>query len=124
MHEVSMANAIVETVINSAKKNNANKILEVKIEVGELTLLNPEQLKFCLETLSKDTILENTKFKIQKNPARISCNCCGYEGKVKIDDNSDHYLAFVSCPKCGCMDIKILSGRECNVKSIKIEKGD
>ena len=43
MHELSMANSMVEAILDTAKKNNAIKITEAILEVGELTMLNPEQ---------------------------------------------------------------------------------
>ncbi len=46
MHELSMADAMVKTVLDVAEKNDATEIIEVTIEVGKLTMLNPEQLKF------------------------------------------------------------------------------
>jgi hydrogenase nickel incorporation protein HypA/HybF len=36
MHELSMAEAIVETVLDVAKKNDAQEIVEVTIEVENL----------------------------------------------------------------------------------------
>ncbi|MDP1552847.1 MAG: hydrogenase/urease maturation nickel metallochaperone HypA, partial [Methanobacteriaceae archaeon] len=58
MHELSMADAIVKTVIESAEKNDAIEVLEVTVELGQMTMLNPEQIKFMLDVLSEDTILE------------------------------------------------------------------
>ena len=51
MHELSMAQAIVDTVLDAAEKNNATEVVEVTIEVGMLTMLNPEQLKFLLDVI-------------------------------------------------------------------------
>ena len=48
-----MADAMVKTVIDVAEKNNATEVIEVTIEVGKLTMLNPEQLKFLLDVLLK-----------------------------------------------------------------------
>jgi len=52
MHELSMAQAIVDTIMEAAEKNNAEEILEVTIEIGMLTMLNSEQLKFLLDVLT------------------------------------------------------------------------
>jgi len=42
MHEISIAWAIIESVLDCAKKNDAKRVEEILIEVGELTALNPE----------------------------------------------------------------------------------
>lgn len=123
MHELSMAQAIVDTVLDAAKKNNAEEIVEVTIEIGKLTMLNPEQLKFLLDVIVEDTLLENADIIIEDVPVEIDCRNCEFEGLANTDD-SDHYLALVLCPQCGERNVEVLKGRECNVKTIKIEKSD
>lgn len=123
MHELSMAEAIVETVLDVAEKNEAEKIVEVTIEVGKLTMLNPEQLKFLLDVITEDTLLEKASIIIEEVPVEIECQTCEYTGLANTDD-SDHYLAIVLCPECGERNPEIVTGRECNVKTIKIEKSD
>jgi hydrogenase nickel incorporation protein HypA/HybF len=123
MHELSMADAMVKTVLEVAEKNNATEIFEVTIEIGKLTMLNPEQLKFLLDVLVENTLLEGAEINIIEVPVDINCNLCEYTGSADTE-GSDHYLTIVKCPKCGERDIKITAGRECNVKTIKIEKED
>ncbi|BDZ67989.1 hydrogenase maturation nickel metallochaperone HypA [Methanobacterium ferruginis] len=123
MHELSMAEAIVETVLDVAKKNDAQEIVEVTIEVGKLTMLNPEQVRFLLGVLAEDTLLEDAEIIIEEVPVEIKCRNCEFTGLANTD-GSDHYLAIVLCPKCDERNVEILKGRECNVKTIKIEKSD
>lgn len=123
MHELSMAEAIVETVLDVAKKNDAQEIVEVTIEVGELTMLNPEQVKFLLGVLAEDTLIEGAEIIIEDVPVEIKCRNCEFTGLANTE-GSDHYLAIVLCPKCDERNVEILKGRECNVKTIKIEKSD
>lgn len=121
MHELSMADAIVKTVIDVAEKNNAQEITEVTIEIGKLTLLNPEQLKFMIDVLSENTLLEGAEIIIEEIPIEIKCNSCDFVGPFPSDD-LDHLVPIVNCPECEGRDLKITRGRECNVKTIKIEK--
>ncbi len=123
MHELSMADAIVKTAVDVAEKNEAEQITEVTIEIGELTLLNPEQLKFMIEVLSENTLLEGAEIKTELIPIELICESCNYEGP-RGPDELDHYVPVVKCPECGEGNIKINKGRECNVKTIKIETED
>ncbi len=123
MHELSMADAMVKTVLDVAEKNDAIEVLEVTIEVGKLTMLNPEQLKFLLDVLVEDTLLADAEINIVELPVELKCNLCDYTGSADMDD-SDHYLVIVKCPECGEKNVEITAGRECNVKNIKIEKED
>lgn len=121
MHELSMADAIVKTAIEVAEKNNAQEITEVTIEIGEFTLLNPEQLKFMIEVLGENTLLEGADIVIEKISIEIKCKSCNFVGAVPSDD-LDHFVPIIDCPECESRDLEIIKGRECNVKTIKIEK--
>jgi len=123
MHELSMAQAIVDTVLDAAQKNEAQDILEVTIEIGQLTMLNPEQLKFLLDVIIEGTLLENSEILIEEIPVEIECQSCDFKGKANTD-GSDHYLTIVLCPECGNRNVEVTRGRECNVKNIRIEKVD
>ena len=123
MHELSMAQAIVDTVLDAAEKNNATEVVEVTIEVGMLTMLNPEQLKFLLDVIVEDTLLVDAEIIIEDVPVEIDCRSCDYTGLANTD-GSDHYLSIVKCPQCDERNVEILTGKECNVKTIKIEKSD
>jgi len=123
MHELSMAEAMVKTILDVAEKNDATEVLEATIEVGKLTMLNPEQLKFLLDVLIESTLLENATINIEEVPVEIKCNACDYTGPANMD-GSDHYLALVKCTECNERNLEITAGRECNVKNIKIEKED
>ncbi|MEX2702630.1 MAG: hydrogenase maturation nickel metallochaperone HypA [Candidatus Baldrarchaeota archaeon] len=122
MHEFSMAQQIFSIVMKVAKENNVKKILEINIEVGQLTFLNPDQLKFALKVLSEDTIAQDAKIRIEIIQPEIRCNSCKYTGKISYDGPESHTIypiIFLKCPKCGSTDVEIIRGKECNIKNIK-----
>jgi len=105
-----------------AKENNVKKILEINIEVGQLTFLNPDQLKFALKALSEDTIAQDAKIRIEIIQPEIRCNSCKYTGKISYEGPESHTIypiIFLKCPKCGSTDVEIIRGKECNIKNIK-----
>jgi len=105
-----------------AKENNVKKILEINIEVGQLTFLNPDQLKFALKILSEDTIAQDAKIRIEIIQPEIRCNSCKYAGKISYNGPESHTIypiIFLKCPKCGSTDVEIIRGKECNIKNIK-----
>lgn len=123
MHELSMAQGIINAVLETAENNDATEVTEIYIEVGRLAMLNPEQLRFLLDVLVENTIAENAEIDISEIPVTISCPECGYEGVADLDD-SDHYAPIIECPECGNLRISILGGRDCVVKNIVVEKPD
>jgi hydrogenase nickel incorporation protein HypA/HybF len=86
-------------------------------------MLNPEQLKFLLDILVEDTIMKNAEIVLEEIPITIECNNCNFKGNANTE-GSDHYLTVVTCPDCGERNLEIVTGRECNVKNIRIEKAD
>ena len=124
MHELSMANSMVEAILDTAKKNNAIQINEAVLEVGELTMLNPEQLKFMMDILREGTIFEDAEIIINMIPIEIECKECGFKGETKTDENMDHLMSVATCPECANTKVHIIQGQECNIKTIKIERED
>lgn len=117
-----MVSAILDSVINTAEKNDAIEVLEVVVEIGELSMLNPEQVSFLIDVLKKDTIAENADFKLIEIPLKIKCPKCDYEGKADVE--GDHYAAIYKCPDCGEMRVEVTEGRDCIVRNIKVDLPD
>jgi len=120
MHEISIAGAIIDAVLDAAKKNNAIKVEEVFLEIGELTALNPDQLKFIFETISAGTTAEGARYNIKVIRPLINCKKCSYNGPIEFFERLHFFLPVIKCPRCGEADIDIIAGRECCVKKIKI----
>ncbi|MGL4670545.1 MAG: hydrogenase maturation nickel metallochaperone HypA [Methanobacteriaceae archaeon] len=123
MHELSMADGILKASLKTAEENDATEILEVTIELGKMTLLNPEQLTFLLSVLCEDTIAKNAKFNIVEIPIEIECKDCDFTGDINSDD-LDHYIPIIECPNCSSKRLNVLNGKECSVKNVIIEKPD
>ena len=66
MHELSMAQGIFTTVIDTAEANEATEVTKVVIEVGRLAMVNPEQLKFLLDVIKEDSIAADAEFQINE----------------------------------------------------------
>ena len=123
MHEFSTMQMILETVLNAAKAHGAEKILEINLDIGQLTFLNPEQLRFAFSVLSNGTVAENAKLHIRRVRPRIKCPNCGYQGPIKYDGPEYHLLGVpipLKCGKCGSAELEIKAGRECSIRGIKV----
>lgn len=77
MHDLLAAKDIIDEVIQNANKNNLKKITKVLIELGNkeyrhgdhshLETIDPENLKFNLKLVAKNTTAENAEFIIKKS---------------------------------------------------------
>ncbi len=123
MHELSMAQGIINAVLDTANENNATEVTEVTVEVGRLAMINPEQLQFILGVLVENTLMEDAEIKFEDIPAEIQCYDCDFKGEAILDDK-DHYAPLVKCPKCDSLNVETLNGKDIIVKNIVIEKPD
>ena len=123
MHELSMTTQIVETVLAEAKKHGAKKVIEVKLVIGKMTFLGTDQIGFSYKILTEDTILKGSKLTIEEKEGTIECPSCGYKGTVPIKDDPAYHIPVptLQCPECG-RAAKIVEGKECTIKSIKMAK--
>lgn len=117
-----MTDELVKRVLKEAKKHCADKVLEVHLEVGKLTLLGLEQMRFWYEVISKDSILEGSKLVIDQVDGAVKCKHCGYEGAVNYFKEAIYHITLptLSCPKCSEIT-EIIQGRDCIIKKIVFE---
>ncbi|HIP16812.1 MAG TPA: hydrogenase maturation nickel metallochaperone HypA [Methanothermococcus okinawensis] len=121
MHELSyatsMLNTILDTINNSDfKDENIKRVSKINLEIGELTFINVEQLKFAFEVVSQSTLCEGAEIEVEYIKPRVLCNNCGYEGDLDAKDEFD-----ILCPKCQSLSLKIRGGKEFNIKNITLE---
>ncbi len=118
MHEFSIGQTIVETVIAEVTKRDPvpSRVLTTRIVVGKLRQLVPEYLQFAYEQLTKDTIAEGSSLEISHKPIIGKCGACGWQGEMDID-------GFL-CKQCNAHSAEIVSGRELYLESLEIEEDD
>lgn len=118
-----MMEKMLRIILLEAKRHSAKSILEINLEIGELTFLNPDQLRFAFEVLSEGTTAERAKLNIEKMEARIECPRCGYVGPASYEGPEDHlgYMpALLKCSVCGNRELEVTAGRECMIRDFKV----
>ena len=122
MHELATSEAIADVVLEEAAKREAKRVLGVQIEIGGLSFLNPEQVRFWLEIKFEETIAHGAKLDIKLIPPEISCPGCGYKGTLEMKDDPVYHfvLPSLSCPLCGSSKVVVEKGRGCTVNRIKL----
>ncbi|RLF61340.1 MAG: hydrogenase maturation nickel metallochaperone HypA [Thermoplasmata archaeon] len=121
MHEFSTMQQIVAAILEEARRQHATAIYRVSLEIGELTFLGEEQLRFAFQILTEGTLLAGAELTIETLKTEVRCSC-GYRGGVDYGLKEEFHLSFplLKCPRCGG-DVDILSGRECAIKNVEME---
>ncbi|HZK30410.1 MAG TPA: hydrogenase maturation nickel metallochaperone HypA [Methanoregula sp.] len=112
MHEYSIAYDLYATTKKAALENHASFVKKIRVEVGKMAMVNPEQVVFLFNTIKEDDPLFTTAV-LECNEMAPQTRCpCGYTGNE----------IFV-CPVCGALP-EMVKGREIVVTSVEIEVAD
>jgi hydrogenase nickel incorporation protein HypA/HybF len=114
MHELAVAQSIVDAVEARAAECNATRVKGVRLKIGEASGIVTDSLTFCFEMLaSLDPTLEGAQLVIDTVPHRARCRHCAKEFSV---------INFVAqCPTCKEWSSEIVSGTELQILEMEIE---
>lgn len=112
MHEMSLAEGILQLVEETARREQAAQIKTIFVEIGRLSCVEPEALKFCFDSVSRGSMAEGARLEIIDIEGRARCSGCG--------ENVSMQESYDACPLCGHHPLQALSGTEMRVKEIEI----
>jgi hydrogenase nickel incorporation protein HypA/HybF len=120
MHELSIASGLLEKLLEFSAQNPDCAILEVRLELGELSHIDPEQLRFCYESIAQETPLEGSILTIARVPALVNCPHCTYRGRPDYWNDALTLAPIITmrCPQCG-KAVEADEGHECAIKSVR-----
>ena len=120
MHELSIASALVEKLFEFSAQHPDRTIIEVRLDVGELSHIEPEQLRFCYDSVTKETALDGSTLTIEKIRAMVNCPHCDYRGRPDYWDEALAIAPVITmrCPRCG-KAVDADQGHECAIKSVR-----
>jgi len=113
VHEMGIAQNILDIALSAADKEGASKITRINLVAGELRGIVPLQLTFCFGLVAKDTMAGGAYLNIEEVPVSGHCNDCGSDFSIKEYE----YV----CPTCSSTKIKVTGGTELSIRDIEIE---
>lgn len=146
MHELSIAQNIVDSVLAEANDTNASRVSELDVEIGELMQLDRKALTFAIKLLMTGPLLKGARVHVRVRRASFVCRKCGSEWgmaeaqrqlasvpdtlRVNEPDSRElplHFLpqlfpAFIRCAKCGSADISESAGQDIRLSRLILEK--
>jgi hydrogenase nickel incorporation protein HypA/HybF len=109
MHELGITRSIVGIVAEQAA---GRKVTRVTLEIGKLSAVMPDAIRFCFDVVAKGGLLDGAALDIIEIAGRARCLDCG--GDVDLDD-------IVGRCACGSRRLQWLAGGELNIKSMELE---
>lgn len=124
MHELSVAQAIVDTAVRHA---GGRRVTLVSLRLGSMRQVVPESLEFYFGVVSRDTPCEGARLEHEMVSARLLCPDCGLEWDPAPPPLATHgpveglpTLPTFRCPDCGTPG-EVDAGGELEVESIEVE---
>ena len=115
MHELSVATALAESLLNYSKEHNV-KVMCAHVRVGLLSGIDPEALEFAWTPALENFAgcgLEDCRLKIKRCLLKHQCSACGRE--FEFEDWR------IECPECKTETLRRTGGNEFLLESIEVE---
>lgn len=116
MHEMSIAQSLLDIVLEEGQKHSLRRVNTIKVQVGALAALVPDSLRFCWQLLTQQTIAAGSSVEIETVPVVARCSGCGELFEI------ENYI--FQCPSCEQPALDLVSGRELSLISLEGETGD
>jgi hydrogenase nickel incorporation protein HypA/HybF len=113
MHEMSLTEGVLRVLEEQAVSQKFSRVITLWLEIGELSTVDPESLKFCFEAIRVGTLAEKANMEIIRVPGQALCMDCGKQ--VHVNER------YASCPECGGEKLQVCGGDEMRIKELEVE---
>ena len=111
MHEVGIARNVIEAA--AAAVPDGGTLTGVTVEIGPLSAVVADSLRFGFEIASQGTPAQNAELVIVEVPLVVRCPACGDLESPNPD--------LLRCPRCGG-DATVVSGDETRVTAVRYDE--
>jgi len=115
MHEMSIANSVLDAVRAEARRFPNAHIHKVGLRIGALAGVDPDALSFCFEALVCETELDPLALEIEYCARTHRCRGCGGSFAAPTEGSA--------CPDCGGVDSEFIGGDELELAYLEVEDG-
>jgi hydrogenase nickel incorporation protein HypA/HybF len=113
MREFDIARIFLDKVLHHLSETHSKRATTLHLALGEISELDPASLQSHWTELSQGTPAEHAQLHFRLIPAEVQCMAC-FRKYHPVDKK-------ISCPYCGSVGAKILTGEECYLESIETE---
>lgn len=107
MHELSITQSVVDAV---TERMADARVRRIRLEVGRLSGLVPDAVRFCFELVAAGTTCEGATLEIDEPTGRAACRTCGAEFET------GDVLPLCAC---GSADVAVEGGQELRIREVE-----
>jgi hydrogenase nickel incorporation protein HypA/HybF len=114
IHELAVTEGVLKVVLKYAEVNEAQRVISIQLQVGELRDITEEWVQRYFDYLSRGTLAEGGKIFIKQIPAALQCLECEeiFEANIRQEN--------ILCPGCNSAKNKLIAGSEFLIESIEV----
>ncbi|MEX3010550.1 hydrogenase maturation nickel metallochaperone HypA [Hoeflea sp. TYP-13] len=112
MHEMAICENILGILKEQARSQNYDRVTRICLEVGPLSGVEIEALKFGFDVVTRNSLAEGAVLEIKETDAVAWCMPCGRD--VPIGARYD------PCPHCGSHQLQVTCGEELRIKELEV----
>lgn len=113
MHEMSLAEGVLQIIENAARSQDFNRVKTVWVEIGGLSCVEPEALRFAFEAVTGGSVAHGARLEILEIPGRGVCLECSAEVEIAARHEG--------CPACGSYKLRVTGGDDMRVRELEVE---
>lgn len=113
MHEVALAQSIVDIVTSHSERDGFKRAKVVHVELGGLSNVMPEALVFGFESAGRGTPAEGARLEFHHQPGTGWCVDCAAEVQVPS--------RVALCPRCGGVKWVVTGGEQMRVVELEVD---
>jgi hydrogenase nickel incorporation protein HypA/HybF len=113
VHELSIAQSIIDIVLQHLPEEANGDVRSVKVRVGRLSGVVPQSLDFCFNSIVDETPLCGARLEIEMVPVKAECLSCL---DIFTKDDDTVYI----CPQCSGNDLRFITGTELQVVEVAL----
>ena len=112
MHEMALTQSVVEIAVEEARKAGAARITRIVLDIGRLSSVAPEAMRFCFEAVAAGTAAEGAVLEIERVAGAGWCLDCGKT--VPLEER------FGACPECAGYKVQMTQGDEMKIREMEV----
>jgi hydrogenase nickel incorporation protein HypA/HybF len=112
MHEMSLCEGLLQIIEDQAKSQSFQRVKTVWLEIGALSGVEVEALKFCFDVVCTDSIAEGSNLEIEQTLGQAWCMQCAQT--LEVDSR------YSACAKCGSYQLQVTGGDEMKIKELEV----
>ena len=110
MHELSIAEAIVDVAVRHAA---GRRVAKVEVSVGALRQVVPDALAFAFAVVAQGTSVDGAELQLRHVAAVGRCHACGAQSVMQEFP--------LHCERCGGLEMDVLAGEELQVEALELD---